>query len=227
MLEKFLPRQEFDSYEDFKANYKVNIPENFNFGFDIVDGWAQEKGSNRALVWCDDNGNEKVFTFEEMSRLSNQAANYFKSLGLKKGSVAMLILRQRWEYWICATALIKLGVIFIPGTLQLTKKDIVYRANAAQVEMIICVDDDYVINQVEAAHAEMPSVQYLLLVNDKERAGWLSFNKQFQEFSDTLARPTGDDAPKTPILCRCILPAALPGCPNRSATTTFTPWGTS
>ena len=83
MLEKFLPRQEFDSYEDFTANYTVNIPENFNFGFDIVDGWAEENGSHRALVWCDDDGNEKTFTFAEMSRLSNQAANYFKSLGLK------------------------------------------------------------------------------------------------------------------------------------------------
>ncbi len=126
----------------------------------------------------------------------------------------MLILRQRWEYWICATALIKLGVIFIPGTLQLTKKDIVYRANAAQVEMIICVDDDYVINQVEAAHAEMPSVQYLLLVNDKERAGWLSFNKQFQEFSDTLARPTGDDAPKNTDIMQMYFTSGTTGMPK-------------
>ncbi len=214
MLEKFLPRQEFSSYEDFKANYKVNIPENFNFGFDIVDGWAAEKGDNRALVWCDDDGNEKIFTFAEMSRLSNQAANYFKSLGLKKGSVAMLILRQRWEYWICATALIKLGVIFIPGTLQLTKKDIVYRANAAKAEMIICVDDDYVINQVEAAKPEMTSVKYLLLVNEAEREGWLSFNKQFIEFSDTLARPTGDEAPKNTDIMQMYFTSGTTGMPK-------------
>ncbi|PWM52452.1 MAG: acetyl-CoA synthetase [Clostridiales bacterium] len=214
MLEKFLPRQEFDSYEDFKANYTVNIPENFNFGFDIVDGWAEENGSHRALVWCDDDGNEKTFTFAEMSRLSNQAANYFKSLGLKKGSVAMLILRQRWEYWICATALIKLGVIFIPGTLQLTKKDIVYRANAAKAEMIICVDDDYVINQVEAAKAEMPSVNYFLLVNEKEREGWLSFNKQFKEFSDTLERPTGEDAPKNTDIMQMYFTSGTTGMPK-------------
>ena len=84
MLEKYLPRIEFDSYEDFKANYKINIPENFNFGFDIVDGWAREHGDYRALVWCDDTGNEKIITYAEMSRLSNQAANYFKSLVLKK-----------------------------------------------------------------------------------------------------------------------------------------------
>ena len=72
MLEKFLPRTKFDSYEDFKANYKVTIPENFNFGFDIVDGWAKEKPDNRALVWCDDDGEERTFTFADMSRLSHQ-----------------------------------------------------------------------------------------------------------------------------------------------------------
>ena len=99
MLEKFLPRIQFDSYEDFKKNYTVNIPENFNFGFDIVDGWAKEKPENRALVWCNDHNEEKVFTFEDMSKLSNRAANFFASKGVKKGSVVMLILRRRWEYW--------------------------------------------------------------------------------------------------------------------------------
>lgn len=214
MLEKYLPRIEFDSYEDFKANYKVNIPENFNFGFDIVDGWAQEHGDYRALVWCDDNGNEKIITYAEMSRLSNQAANYFKSLGLKKGSVAMLILRQRWEYWVCATALIKLGVIFIPGTLQLTKKDIVYRASSANAEMIICVDDDYVITQAEGAKAEVPSIRHLLIVNDTDREGWLNFNKEFQAFPDTLERPTGADAPQNTDIMQMYFTSGTTGMPK-------------
>ena len=87
MLEKFLPRIQFDSYEDFKKNYTVNIPENFNFGFDIVDGWAKEKPDNRALVWCNDHNEEKVFTFEDMSKLSNRAANFFAFKGIKKGSL--------------------------------------------------------------------------------------------------------------------------------------------
>ena len=87
MLERYLPRIEFDSYEDFKKNYTVNAPEYFNFGWDIVDGWAEEKPDLRALLWCDDFGDEKIFTFKEMSLLSNKAANYFKSLGLKRGDV--------------------------------------------------------------------------------------------------------------------------------------------
>ena len=98
LLKKFLPRIEFDSYEDFKENYKVNVPEDFNFGFDVVDAWAEHEPEKKALVWCDEEDDEKVFTFTDIMKLSNKAANFFKSLGVKKGSVVMLILRRRWEY---------------------------------------------------------------------------------------------------------------------------------
>ncbi|MBQ2557949.1 MAG: AMP-binding protein, partial [Lachnospiraceae bacterium] len=196
MLERYLPRIEFDSYEDFKKNYTVNAPEYFNFGWDIVDGWAAEKPDLRALLWCDDFGNEKTFTFKDMSLLSNKAANYFKSLGLKRGDVVMLILRRRWEYWVCATALIKLGIIIIPGTLQLTKKDIVYRANAADVKMFVCVDDEYVMSQMEMAKPEMPGVQYLAVVDNVEREGWINFNAEMDKCSEVLAKPEGDDRTK-------------------------------
>ena len=74
LLDKYLPRIDFDSYEDFKANYRVNIPDDFNFGFDIVDEWAKQEPEKKALVWCDDAGEEKVFTFTDISRLSNQAS---------------------------------------------------------------------------------------------------------------------------------------------------------
>ena len=78
VLDRFLPRQEFDSYEDFKQNYRVNIPDHFNFGFDVVDAWAKEDKNKKALVWCDDHDNEKIFTFEDTRKLSNQAAHFFK-----------------------------------------------------------------------------------------------------------------------------------------------------
>lgn len=84
LLDRFLPRIEFDSYEDFKANYKVNVPENFNFGFDIVDAWADSEPEKKALVWCDDHGGEKVFTFTDMKKLSNRAANFSRASASKK-----------------------------------------------------------------------------------------------------------------------------------------------
>lgn len=188
LLERFLPRIEFDSYEDFKENYRVNPPEKFNFGFDIVDAWAKEDKEKRALVWCDDHGQEKVITFDEMSRLSNQAANYFKSLGLTRDSVVMLIMRRRWEYWVCATALIKLGVIFVPGTLQLTKKDVAYRANAANIEMFVCVNDEYVLTQVENALPEAPCIKYKAMVGGGKREGWADFNEVISTFPETFER---------------------------------------
>ena len=120
LLEKYLPRIEFDSYEDLKNNYRVNEPEDFNFGWDIVDGWAKEDVNKRALVWCDDHGGEKTLTFSEISRLSNKTVHFLKSLGIKKGDRVMLILRRRWEYWVCAPALHKLGAVLIPANLQLT-----------------------------------------------------------------------------------------------------------
>lgn len=193
LLHRFLPRTEFDSYEDFKANYKVNIPEDFNFGFDVVDAWAEADKNKKALVWCNDHGEEKTFTFSDISRLSNKTANYFRSLGIKKGDVVMMILRRRWEYWICATALHKVGAVLIPGSLQLTKKDIVYRGNSAEVKAIICVNDDFVINQVEASEKEIPTLENKIVVGEP-RDGWRLFEDEIEPFSDKFARPTGDQA---------------------------------
>ena len=193
LLKKFLPRIEFDSYEDFKANYKVNVPEDFNFGFDVVDAWADAEPEKKALVWCDEEDNEKTFTFTDIKRLSNKAANFFKSLGVKKGSVVMMILRRRWEYWICATALHKIGAILIPGTLQLTKKDIVYRGNAAKVCAVVCVNDPFVIEQVEAAEGDIPTLKNKIMVVE-HRDGWLDLNEEMEKFSDEFPRPTGEEA---------------------------------
>ena len=86
LLKRFLPRIDFDSYEDFYNNYKVIIPENFNFAFDIIDEWAKIDESKPALCWCDDSGEEKQFTFSDISRLSNKAANFFLSLGIQKAT---------------------------------------------------------------------------------------------------------------------------------------------
>ncbi|MGN1458537.1 MAG: AMP-binding protein [Acutalibacteraceae bacterium] len=195
LLDRFLPRIEFDSYEDFKKNYKVNVPENFNFGFDIVDEWAKQDENKKALVWCNDHDEEKIFTFKDISRLSNKAANYFKSIGIKKGSVVMLVLRRRWEYWVCAVALHKIGAVVIPGTLQLTKKDIVYRANAAKARAIVCVHDDFVIEQVEKSIPEIPTMEHKIIVGEKQE-GWEFFEDEIEKFSDVFDRPTGDEATK-------------------------------
>ena len=104
LLKKFLPQIEFESYEEFHDKFTINVPEDFNFGFDVVDAWAEHEPDKRALLWVNEEDEEHTFTFSDIKRLSNQTANFFKSLGLKKGDVVMMILRRRWEYWVCATA---------------------------------------------------------------------------------------------------------------------------
>lgn len=194
MLEKFLPRENFNSYEDFKTNYQVIVPEKFNFAYDIVDAWALAKPDKLAMVWCDDHDREKIFTFMEMKQLSDQAANLFKSYGIAKGDTVMLLLKRRWHYWICTLALQKIGAISIPATVQLTKKDIVYRCNAATVKMLVSVSDPEVVENIEAALSESPSVLHKALV-DEPRDGWIDFNAGLAKADPDWQRPSGDTNP--------------------------------
>lgn len=192
MLNRYLDRVDFDSYEDFIKNYKLSYPDDFNFGFDIVDGWAEVEPEKRALVWCDDHGNSATFTFTDVKRESNKIANYIKKLGLKKGDSVLLILKRRYEYWFTVTALHKLGIIAIPATFQLTKKDIVYRVNKIGIDMAICADDPYVIEQINLSKPECPSLKYTAKIGTKYE-GWLDFTEGYANESDVLERPTGKD----------------------------------
>lgn len=191
ILKKYCPRIDFDSYEDFYENFRIDVPEVFNFGFDVVDEWARVEPEKRALVWCDDHDNERTFTFTDISLLSNRVANAFAKMGIGKGDVVMCILRRRWEYWVVATALCKLGATIIPASLQLTKKDIIYRANSAQVKMVVCVNDEYVCTQMEEALPESPSVLNRIVVAGK-RDGWTFFDDLIADESDSFTRPTGE-----------------------------------
>ena len=201
MLDKYLPRTDFTSYDDFIDNFKINVPGDFNFGFDIVDEWARVEPNKLALMWCDDHGGERSFSFGDLSRLSNRAANYFKSLGIGKGDVVLCVLRQRFEYWITAIALCKLGAVIIPATMQLTSKDIIYRANAAKIKAMICFSDTdgFIASQVELALPECPTIKAKILTPGK-RDGWLPFVDMISEsdpdHSDSFLRPTGEDGIK-------------------------------
>ena len=225
MLERFLPRIDFDSYEDFKANYKVTPPQDFNFAYDIVDAWAKEEPDKRALLWCNDHDEERTFTFTDISKMSNQVANMFRARGLKKGDVVMLILRRRWEYWITAVGLMKLGVIIVPGTLQLTKKDIAYRANAASIKAFVCVDDAYVIEQMELALPEAPCIESVFIVDNKEREGWVNFNAEIAKYPDTFERPTDDQKTVGTDLMQIYFTSGTTGMPKMVCHNYFHPLG--
>ena len=164
MIERFLKQTSFTSVEDYNKNLEFIIPENFNFAYDVMDAWATEKPDGLALLWTNDQGEEIRATFSQLKQQSDQAASYLQSLGNGKNDPVMLILKRRYEWWIVMLALCKLGAIVIPATHMLTKKDIVYRNTRASVKAIICVDDSYVMSQIQAAMSESPTVKSVIVV---------------------------------------------------------------
>jgi acetyl-CoA synthetase len=193
ILEKYLSRIKFDSYDDFKENFKINIPDNFNFAFDVVDEIAEKTPEKVAMVWCNDKGEERNFSFGEMKYHSDKAANFFLSAGIKKGDAVMLILKRRYEYWLCTLGLNKIGAITIPATHLLTTKDIIYRNNAADIKMIVCVNEETIIQRIEEAEAKSPSLSRKAVIG-KDRAGWLNLTTGINNSTDKFVRPTGDGA---------------------------------
>ena len=141
--------REYKDYDDFNKNCRIKTIPDFNFAYDIVDRYAQDDPNKRALVWIDDNGEEKTFSFNEISLESKRAAYWLSSKGIKKGDTVMLILRRRYEWWILMPALHRIGAIVIPATDQLLQSDIEYRTNAADVKMIISYDNPHIQEEIE------------------------------------------------------------------------------
>ena len=193
MLEKYLPRLTFDSYEDFYQNFKINVPENFNFAFDVVDATAETRPDKPAMVWCDDQGHEARFSFQQMRQYSNKAANVFRSLGIRKGDAVMLILKRRYEFWFCLLGLHKIGAIGIPATHLLTSKDIAYRNSSANIKMIVTVNEEGICREVENAVEKSPSLKIKAVVGGR-RPGWIDMDAGLAEASGAFQRPTGDQA---------------------------------
>ncbi|MBP3823124.1 MAG: AMP-binding protein [Bacteroidaceae bacterium] len=165
MVERFLKQTQFTSYEDYNEHLEFIIPEHFNFAYDVMDAWAEEAPGKQALLWTNDEGEERRTTFGQLKAESDQAAAYLQSLGIGKGDPVMLILKRRYEWWITMLALHKLAAVVIPATHMLTKHDLIYRNTRASVKAIICVDDPYVMSQVEASLPESPTVQALIKVS--------------------------------------------------------------
>jgi len=196
MVGKYINRFSYKDYEDFKENYRIIVPENFNFGYDIVDEWAMKEPNKKALLWCNDDGQEKLFTFGDIKRLSDKAANAFLKHGIKRGDVVLQMLMQRPEAWINMVALHKIGAVVIPATYQLTEKDIVYRCNSADIKMVVCVEHAELVENVKSAMAKCPTVHTLAMVNDVVRDGFVDWKKEIELASDKFEKmPTNNNDP--------------------------------
>ena len=185
--------RDFEDYTDLKKNCRLKAPENFNFSYDIIDRYAKECPEKRALVWCDDNGEEKTFTFADISIESKRAAYFLSAAGIKKGDAVMLILRRRYEFWILMPALHRIGAIVVPATDQLLQKDIEYRTNAAEIKMIISYDNPIIQSEIEKAMPASKTVKTLVTVGS-ERKGWVNFHTEYEKCTAEFPRPVGEAA---------------------------------
>ncbi len=176
-------------------NVHFHADENYNFGFDVVDHYASVSPDKTAMVWVSSDNEERVFSFADISKNSNKAVNYFKSLGIEKGDKVMLVLRRHYEFWYIVVALHKLGAVVVPATDQLKEKDFKYRFDAADVKALIITTFGDSIVEAEKALDHCPQVK-IKMTTGKRVDGWECFNEDYLSFSDVYNRPTDGTAPK-------------------------------
>ncbi len=187
LLSRFSNATQFRDYDDFYNNFKLNVPDNFNYAYDVVDEYARLEPDKRALVWCDDMGGEEFFSFADIKRLSDKAANFFLGIGVGKGDRVLVILQRRYEYWITLMALSKIGAIAIPATHMLMEKDIVYRMDKAGVKAVVAVNEDELCDNIRRAAKKVPSVEHIVTIGERE--GFLNFTAETEKQSEVLDVP--------------------------------------
>ena len=173
--------------------------EKFNFAYDVVDALAEAQPEKLAMLHIAEDMTERRFTFLDIKKESARAANYFKSLGIKRGDRVMLVLKRHYQYWFAMMGLHKLGAVAIPATNQLLEKDFTYRFQAANVKAILCTADGNVAEAVDAAAAKCPCVEHKLLVNGS-REGWRDFNEEYAMFSSHFDRKEDSPCGSDPML---------------------------
>ena len=165
----------------------LNYPDNFNFGYDVVDEYAAVSPDKRAMVWCNVENEEHIFTFLDVKRYSNKMANVFREYGIGRGDRVMLVLKRHYEYWFAAVALHKLGAVMIPATHMLTVDDFVYRINASGVKAIVCTAQDDVPSTIKQALRKSEKTPVLWCVQ-KDIEGFFNLTSQMETAGDAFDR---------------------------------------
>lgn len=188
MLERFLKRTDFSSLEDFKNNFEIVAPENFNFAYDVVDAWAAKEPDKLAMLWTNDEGAEQRYTFADIKEQSDRVASFFLQLGIKRGDCVMMMLKRRVEFWFTIVALHKIGAVAIPATHLLTPKDLIYRNNSAGIRMIVTANDKLIMQHVEDSLEQSPTVEFIVSTGAEVSGKWISMAKG-RENAPQFVRP--------------------------------------
>ncbi|MCL2057416.1 MAG: AMP-binding protein [Oscillospiraceae bacterium] len=179
-------RDDYATLEDLQKNYKLDIPDNFNYAFDCLDAIAGETPDALAMLWISREGEEKRFTFEDIRRLSVKAANFFLSQGIGKGDMVMLTMSRDWRFWSVLMGLHRMGAVAVPATYLLTKKDFEYRMNAASVKMLLTTPRFGVTAAMEEALPQCPTVEKLAVFGGSVPSDkWIDFDAQLEAAPET------------------------------------------
>ncbi|MFI4912302.1 MAG: AMP-binding protein [Sedimentisphaeraceae bacterium JB056] len=193
LLEKYVSRVDFDSYQDFKDNFRINVPENFNFVYDVVDYYAENDPDKVALVWCNDDDEERIVTFAQMKEESNKMANILLANGTKKGDCVLMTLKGRYEFWYCLLGLHRIGAIAVPATHMLTAKDFVYRFDKAKIKMVISDYDEGLLGHIDKAYEEFTDQITTRMVIRSDYKDWQNLTSAMETASADFQRPTGNE----------------------------------
>lgn len=207
-------RDDFATFEDLSRNYKVSYSDSFNFAFDVLDQIAQRTPDKLAMLWVSNNNESKRFSFSDMSRLSNKAANFFISKGIKKGDYVMLVLKRGYEFWYCMMGLHKIGAVAVQATHLLTAKDYVYRMNSGGIKMVVMTGDDLCTEHVDEAMGQYETLQHRAVTRGKNVPGWIDFDSEFESQSDVFERPTGEAATKVTDIMTMSFSSGTTGYPK-------------
>lgn len=192
--EEYLTCDMDNGWEAAQKSFSLHIPDNFNFAYDVIDRYAAEAPEAEALVWCNDKGEEKIFTFGVLAKEINKAANFFTAMGIARGDTVLLFLRRRYEFWFILPALHKIGAIAVPATVQLAAHDIEYRIQSAGIKMIVAVQEKQLQQEIQKAAEAAYKKPLLVWVHD-EMDGWISFDKLSKNMSDEFSLPAGTKRP--------------------------------
>lgn len=194
LLKQYLNPIEFSSYEEFYERLCIHVPERFNFAYDVVDVLAETEPDRRAMLWCNDAGEEKTVTFADLKAGSDRAAEVFHAQGIRKGDAVLLILKGRLEFWHALLGLHKIGAVAVPATHMLTEQDLIYRFERARICLVLTVQDEALEDAVDGAAARMDGMPIVKMVLKGERDSWIDFTAAMASARGTWSRPTGKEA---------------------------------
>lgn len=186
LYKNYLKQSSFKTLAEFQEKFQINIPENFNFAYDVVDEYARLEPHKKAIVWTNENGDHLEVSYNDLKEKTDQAASYFKSVGIGYGDKVMLILMRRIEFWYAIIALHKIGAIAIPATHLLTEKDIIYRCDVASIKCIVAVGEKTVISHVKKALPQCPTIKKVVSIGPEIPEGWDDFQQEMKKTDPTV-----------------------------------------